>query len=260
VTKTGNIPEYCCNDETEKCSYHHISSGRRLFWVILLNIIITVAEILGGIVSGSLSLISDALHNFSDAVSVVISYIAIQLSSKETSIKHTFGLKRAEVLAAFINSSVLVGVSIYLFYHAVIKLITPEVISGNIMLIVATIGLAGNVLSIFLLESGSKDNMNIRSAYLHMLSDAVSSFAVILGAIFIIFFKIYWIDPVLTILIGLYVLKESFEILRRTTHILMEGAPLNISPDDIKVVLEDKFDVKNVHHIHLWTVGEKIFS
>ncbi|MCA1933789.1 MAG: cation diffusion facilitator family transporter [Calditerrivibrio sp.] len=249
------------DDHDHSHSHHHGDlgniSGKKLFWVIVLNFIITISEIVGGIISGSLSLISDALHNFSDAIAVVISYIAIQLGKKNNNLKHTFGLKRAEIMAALLNSAVLVGVSIYLFYEAIKKFYNPEPISGNVMLIIAIIGLLGNLLSIFLLESDSKESMNIKSAYLHMLSDAVSSVAVILGAIGIIYFKIYWIDPTLTILIGLYVLKESYEILKNSVHILMEGAPSGISLDDIKNNVEKIDEVINVHHIHLWSIGEK---
>lgn len=232
-------------------------SATKLFWVIVLNFGITLAEIIGGIVSGSLSLISDALHNFSDAIAVIISYIAVKLSAKKVSPEHTFGLKRSEILAAFINASVLVGVSCYLFYEAVIKFIQPEEIHGSVMLIVAILGLLGNVLSIFFLGGHSEENMNIKSAYLHMLSDAVSSVAVILGALGIIFFKIYWIDPVLTVIIALYVLRESFKILKRSTHILMQGAPLDISVEVIKEELETIEYIDNVHHIHLWALDEK---
>ncbi|MCX8084503.1 MAG: cation diffusion facilitator family transporter [Calditerrivibrio sp.] len=244
-----------------KCCDHHSSleefSANRLFWVIILNVGITLSEIIGGVISGSLSLISDALHNFSDAVAVIISYIAIQLGKKNNSLKHTFGLKRAEIIAAMINASVLVGVSIYLFYEAIKKFLVPEPIIGDIMLLVATIGLVGNIISIILLESGSKENINIRSAYLHMLTDAISSVVVILGAISIILFKIYWIDPLLTFLIGLYVLKESFDILKNSTHILMEGAPLHISLDEIKEAIEKIDKITNIHHIHIWSIGEK---
>ncbi|UOD35841.1 cation transporter [Deferribacteraceae bacterium V6Fe1] len=242
-------------------NHHHIDvsevSAQKLFWVILLNFGITLAEIIGGIVSGSLSLISDALHNFSDAIAVIISYIALKLSQRKNSLKHTFGLKRAEILAALLNSSVLIGISVFLFYEAVKRFYHPEPIMGSTMLIIAIIGLAGNLLSIYFLDSGAHDNMNIKSAYLHMLSDAISSVAVILGAIGIIFFKIYWIDPVLTILIGIYVLYESFKILKKSVHILMEGTPVDISIEKIKEAVESIDGLKNVHHIHIWSVGEK---
>ena len=238
---------------------HDISelSAKKLFFVIVLNFGITFAEIIGGLISGSLSLLSDALHNFSDAIAVIISYIAIKLGQRKSSFKHTFGLKRAEILAALINSSVLIGVSIFLFVEAYKKFVTPEPITGSVMLIVAFIGLLGNILSIFLLEAGAHDSINIKSAYLHMLSDAVSSVSVILGALGIILFKIYWIDPLLTVLIGLYVLYESFKILKKSVHILMEGAPLHLPVDKVKSDIENINGVKNAHHIHLWSLGEK---
>jgi len=254
--------EHLCDDHSHNHDHHHhidVSevSAKKLFWVILLNFGITLSEIIGGIISGSLSLISDALHNFSDAIAVIISYIALKLSQRKNSLRHTFGLKRAEILAALLNSSVLIGISIFLFYEAINRFFHPEQITGSTMLIIAIIGLAGNVLSIYFLESGAHDNMNIKSAYLHMLSDAISSVAVILGAIGIIFFKIYWIDPVLTILIGVYVLYESFKILKKSVHILMEGTPVDISIEKIKEAVDAIDGLKNVHHIHIWSVGEK---
>lgn len=257
-----NEIEHHCEEHDHSHSHnHHINlnkvSEKKLFWVILLNFGITLVEIVGGLVSGSLSLISDALHNFSDAFAVIISYIAIKLGQRENSLKHTFGLKRAEILAALLNSSVLVGISIYLFYEAINRFYNPEQIAGQMMLIVAIVGLLGNLLSIYFLEAGAHENMNIKSAYLHMLSDAISSVAVILGAIGIIYFEIFWIDPLLTIAIGVYVLYESFKILKKSVHILMEGAPVDISIEEIKEVVESIDGLKNVHHIHIWSVGEK---
>lgn len=257
----NDIELHCEEHDHSHSHNHHINlnkvSEKKLCWVILLNFGITLAEIVGGLVSGSLSLISDALHNFSDAIAVIISYIAIKLGRKENSLKHTFGLKRAEILAALLNSSVLVGISIYLFYEAINRFYNPEQIAGQMMLIVAIVGLLGNLLSIYFLEAGAHENMNIKSAYLHMLSDAISSVAVILGAIGIIYFEIYWIDPLLTIAIGVYVLYESFKILKKSVHILMEGAPVDISIEEIKEVVESIDGLKNVHHIHIWSVGEK---
>ena len=172
-----------------------------------MNIIITIAEVIGGIISGSLSLISDALHNFSDAISVIISYIAIKLKGKDNSHKHTFGYKRAEILAAVINSSVLVAISIYLFYEAILRFQNPEPIKGVLMTIVALIGLVANIIGTMLLKRDAAISMNIRSSYLHLLTDAISSVAVILGGLAILFWNIYWIDPVLTILIAAYITR-----------------------------------------------------
>ncbi len=231
-------------------------SGGRLLATMVLNFVITIAEIAGGLVSGSLSLISDALHNFSDGVSVIISYLAIRLRERAKSERHTFGLKRAEILAAIINASVLLVISVYLFYEAGRRLLHPAPIRGGLMIGVALVGLAANVVGTLLLQRDATRSLNIRSAYLHLLSDAVSSVGVVLGGVAIYFWRIYWVDPVLTILIGLYVLKESFAILTQAIHILMEGAPPDLDLTEIQAAVEAVPGVEDLHHLHVWTVGE----
>jgi len=237
-------------------THTHSSTGISLLIPVILNFTITVVEIIGGIISGSLSLISDALHNFSDGVSVIISYFAIRLKQKDFSPKHTFGFKRAEILAAVINSSVLVIISIYLFYEAVIRFQDPEPIKGILMTSVASIGLIANIIGTLLLKRDAATSMNIKSSYLHLLTDAISSVAVIMGGLAIVIWNIYWIDPVLTILIAVYITRESFKILSDAIHILMEGAPPNISIEDIQAEVEKLDEVEDIHHVHLWMVGE----
>ncbi len=231
-------------------------SGKRLAIVVALNFTITITEILGGLMSGSLSLLSDALHNFSDGIAVIIAWIAIKLRSLPRNDHYTFGLKRAEVLAAVINAGALVAISIYLFIEAWSRYHNPEPIAGNIMTIVATVGLVANILGTWLLYRGSKESMNLRAAYLHLFSDAISSVGVILGGLAIIFFDIYWIDPLLTVLIGIYVLKESMQILWRTLGIFMLAAPPELNIDEIRQVIREHVNVYNIHHIHLWAVAE----
>ncbi len=233
------------------------TSGTRLFITILLNFTITIAEIIGGIISGSLSLISDAMHNFSDGIAVIISYIAIRLNKKPKDYKFTFGYKRAEILAAIFNASVLIGISLYLFFEAYNRFVNPEEIKGGIMIIVATIGLIANVAGTLLLKSGAADNMNIRSAYLHLFSDAVSSVGVIIGGIFIYYYNIYWIDPVITVLISIYIIKESWEIVKEAIEILMMAAPDEISIEDIDKHLNEVEGIDSIHHVHIWKVNEK---
>lgn len=242
--------------------HHHPETGSsynsvsfRLITTMILNFIITAAEIAGGILSGSLSLISDALHNFSDGISVIISFIAIKLKSKERSHKHTFGLKRAEILAAVINSAVLIIISVYLFYEAVKRLYAPEEISAKIMIIVAVIGLIANIAGTLLLKRDAAHSLNIKSSYLHLLSDTVMSVAVIIGGLAIMYWNIYWIDPLLTIFIGVYILRESYFILAEAIHVLMEGAP-EIHIDNINEEVIKFRGVRNLHHLHIWSVGE----
>lgn len=231
-------------------------SGKRLAIVVALNFIITITEVVGGLISGSLSLLSDALHNFSDGVAVIIAWIAIKLRTLPRSDSYTFGLKRAEVLAAVINAGALVAISIYLFIEAWSRYHNPEPIAGNIMTIVATVGLVANIIGTWLLHRGSKESMNLRAAYLHLFSDAISSVGVILGGLAIMFFEVYWIDPLLTVLIGLYVLKESMQILWRTLGIFMLATPPDLRTDDVRQLIREQHGVSDVHHIHLWAVAE----
>ncbi len=235
------------------------STAGRLFITMTLNFIITIVQIIGGIFTNSLALISDALHNFSDGISIIISYIAILLKKKENSTKHTFGLKRAEILAAFINASVLIGVYIFLFYQAVIRFFNPAEIEPLMMSVIALIGLVGNIIGTILLKRDSESSMNIRSSYVHLLSDSISSVSVILGAIAIGYLKWNWIDPALTLLIGLYIVKESYDILSDAVHVLMEGTPPQINVEDIKLTVEEIEEVEDIHHLHIWMVGENDF-
>ncbi len=231
-------------------------SGKRLAIVVTLNFIITITEVIGGLLSGSLSLLSDALHNFSDGIAVIIAWIAIKLRTLPRSDHYTFGLKRAEVLAAVINAGALVAISIYLFIEAWSRYHNPEPIAGNIMTIVATVGLVANIVGTWLLHRGSKESMNLRAAYLHLFSDAISSVGVILGGLAIMFFDVYWIDPLLTVLIGLYVLKESMQILWQTLSIFMLASPSELDTDEIRQTIHDQKNIEDVHHIHLWAVAE----
>jgi len=224
---------------------------------MLLNFGITLVEIIGGVVSGSLSLISDALHNFSDGIAIIVSYVALRLSQKPRSSRYTFGLKRAQILAAILNSGVLLAISIYLVQEAVSKLLHPQAIDGRLMLVVASFGLVANLIGTWLLHRGAQNNMNIRSAYLHLLSDAVSSVAVILGALAITFYGQYWVDPVLTLLIAAYIGWESWKIIQQAIDVLMLKAPGSISMEELEAAIKEIAGVCDVHHIHLWQVDDR---
>ena len=244
-------------DHSHNHSLSKETSTTRLFITILLNFTITIAEIIGGIISGSLSLISDAMHNFSDGIAVIISYIAIRLNKKPKDYNFTFGYKRAEILAAVFNASVLIGISLYLFIEAYHRFVNPKEIEGSTMIIVATIGFVANVVGTLLLRSGAKENMNIRSAYLHLFSDAVSSVGVIIGGLFIYLYDTYWIDPIITVLISLYIIKESWVIVKEAIHILMMRAPEEISIGKIEEVVNKLDGIESIHHVHFWKVNEK---
>jgi cobalt-zinc-cadmium efflux system protein len=237
---------------------HHFRE-ENLIITMVLNFIITLVEVIGGLLSGSLSLLSDALHNFSDGISVMVSFIALKLSKRENTLKNTFGYKRAEILAALFNSSFLIIIYFFLFKEAYLRIQHPQNIESKIMVTVALVGLIANTISVFLLKSELKDNMNIKSAYIHLFSDSLSSVAVIIGGIFIYYFNLTIVDPILTFIIGAYVLKEGFEILKKSASILMEKTPVQINILKIKEVIEKISEVDNLHHVHIWQINDKEF-
>lgn len=229
---------------------------RRMIISFALNMGIALVEIIGGIVSRSLALFSDSLHNFSDSMSILTSYIAIKIGEREKNEKYTFGYKRAEILVAFVNSEILVGVALFLIVEAYKRFKTPEPINGPLMFSVALIGFLANLISVLLLHEHSHENINVRSAYLHLLSDTLSSVAVVLGGIAIIKWNAIWVDPLLSALISIYILREAYEILKESVEVLMEASP-NLDFNEIKREIESIPGVKNAHHFHAWRVGEK---
>ena len=231
---------------------------RNLFISVFLNAVITVAEFIGGILSNSLALISDAVHNLSDTLALAISYIAMLAGNKKSNEKKTFGYKRIEILAALFNAVVLIAISLYLFYEAYQRFLNPEPIGSKLMFIVATIGLAGNLISVFLLHKDSSHSLNVKAAYLHLLGDTFSSVGVIIGSVLIYFYNITWIDPLLTVIIGLFIIRGTWGIIKETIEILMQASPGNIDIPKIKKQLENHPEIKNVHHIHSWRLSDNI--
>lgn len=229
----------------------------KLFISIFLNFLIAAVQIIGGILANSLSLLSDALHNFSDAFALIVSFIAIQLSKKGNTEERTFGYKRAEVLAAFLNASILIIISFYLFKEAIFRFSQPYPINSKLMIFVATVGLAANIICVLLLKKDARESLNLKAAYLHLFSDVLSSFAVICGGISIYFFKTNWIDPLLSLLIGAYVLKEGYDIVSEALHILMQNTPRGLNLKKIQSEIEEIEGVENIHHLHVWAVTER---
>lgn len=239
--------------------HHHnleIIGDRRLGFAIIINILLTVAQVIGGVVSGSLSLIADALHNFSDASSLLIAYAARKIGRQPADQLRTFGYQRAEVIAALINLVVLVIVGLYLIYEAIWRFFDPQIITGWAVVIVASIALVIDLATAILTYSMSKDSVNIRAAFIHNVSDALSSVGVIIVGALILLFQWYWTDTLITLLIAGYVLYQATLLLPKTIHILMEGAPENININDVVRAMEAVDGVSNVHHVHLWQLDE----
>lgn len=237
--------------------HHNDLKGKNLLISILLNISITIAQAIGGIVSGSLALLSDALHNFSDVLSLIISYAATRFTKKQASVKRTFGYKRAEIMAAFVNSATLMVVAIILIKEAIERFFQPETIESTIVIWLAALGILANGISVLLLKKDADHNMNIKSAYLHLLTDMMASVAVLVGGILMKFYEIYWIDPLLTIIIGLYLIYMGYDLLKASTKVLMLFTPEAIKVEEIVNVLSTISTVKNVHHVHIWQLNEQ---
>ncbi|WP_297504051.1 cation diffusion facilitator family transporter [Thermococcus sp.] len=235
--------------------HHHGELKGRMVISVILNLTITIAEIIGGILSGSLALLSDSIHNFSDSISLLASYFAVRVGERKANEKYTFGYKRAEILVAFINSAVLIGVSLFLLVEAYRRFKNPEPIDGPLMLVVALIGLLANLLSVLLLHDHAHESMNVRSAYLHLMSDTLSSVAVVIGGILIIEWNVTRVDPLVTVLISLYIMGEGYGILKESVEVLMEASP-ELDLEAIKAEIESIPSVRNAHHFHAWRIGE----
>ncbi len=238
---------------------HHDTSrlrGKKLLWVAVLNLSITIVQIVGGFISNSLSLLSDALHNLGDSSAIFIAFLAGKRSRKKPDEHKTFGYKRIEILAALFNAVVLISICIFLFYEACQRFITPEPIKGKIMFIVATFGLLANLISVLVLNKDKDHNLNIKAAYLHLMGDTLSSVAVIFGGIAIWLFDIFWIDPLITILVGIYIIYHTWGVVKQTVDILMQSTPANINLNEIKQQVEKIDELDNIHHIHVWKLDD----
>jgi cobalt-zinc-cadmium efflux system protein len=237
-------------------AHHHEVKGKNLLFSIILNIVITVAQIVGGILSGSLALISDALHNFSDVLSLIFSYIANVLSKKKASLNQTFGYKRAEIIAAFVNAISLMIVAIYLIFEASQRFFHPEVIKSNLVIWMSLLGIVANGLSALMLKKDADHNLNMKSAYIHLFTDMMASVAVLVGGILMKYYQIYWIDSVLTLAIAIYLIYIGYDLLIDSTRILMLFTPSNINIEKIIDEVHKIPGVNKLHHIHVWHLND----
>ena len=229
---------------------------RRLWWAVGANLILTLAQIIGGLISGSLSLIADALHNFSDAASLIIALVAIRIGRKPADEFKTFGYRRAETIAALLNLNSLILIGLYLCYEAITRFISPQPIDGWIVIYVAGVALIVDLYTAALTYKQSKTSMNIRAAFLHNLTDAFASIGVIISGTVIILYGWVWTDAFITLIIAIYVLLHGFKEMPKVIHLLMEGTPENISMTEVTEAIQNHENVLNAHHLHLWKIDE----
>ncbi len=236
---------------------HPTLSGKKLLFTIVLNIIITTAQVIGGLISGSLALISDAVHNLSDVISLIISYVANLLTNKKKQTLHqTFGYKRAEIIAAFFNSATLIIIAVFLAFEAIKRFNNPQEIESNLVIWLALVAIAGNGLSVLLLKNDANHNLNMKSAYLHLITDLLTSVAVLIGGLLMKYYQIFWIDALLTILISIYLLYMSWEIFIDSLKILMLFAPKHLDIENIQKEIINIDAIKNIHHVHIWQLND----
>jgi cobalt-zinc-cadmium efflux system protein len=232
------------------------SGDRRVSIAIWANALLTLAQIIGGILAGSLALIADALHNFSDMASLVIAFAARKIARRPADARMTFGYGRIEVVAALINYTTLILVGCYLIYQGGLRLIEPPEVAGWTVLILGAVALAVDTLTALLTYSMQKGSLNIRALFLHNLSDALASVAVIVGGALIILYDMRWVDPAITIGIALYILWLAVTEIGDPIRILMLGSPPDIDSGSVIEAMRGVPDVHDVHHVHLWQMQE----
>ncbi len=235
---------------------HGKLKGRNLFLSVALNLGITIAQVIGGILSGSMALISDALHNFSDVLSLLITYITYKLAAKENTIKHTFGYQRGEILAAFVNSVTLLIIAAFLGFEAINRMVHPHTIDSVIVIWLAVASIVVNGSSVLLIKSGAKESINIKSAYLHLFTDMLTSVAVLVGGLLMKYFGLYWVDGLVTLVIALYLIYSSWALFIESINIIMLFSPANIDINLLTGKIEAIEGIKNLHHLHLWQLTD----
>ena len=233
---------------------------RRLGIAVAINIGLTVTQVAGGILSGSLALIADALHNFSDAGSLIIALWARRVAKRPPDWQMTFGWGRAEIVAALINFTTLILIGLYLAYEAVMRLVDPQPIEGWTVVIVAGVALVVDAVTALLTYAMSKESMNIRAAFLHNLADALASLGVIAGGVVVLLYDWTLIDPLLTLAIAGYVLWHGFSEIGEAVRILMNAAPATMDAQEVAAAMERVEGVENVHHVHVWRFDERRIS
>ena len=232
------------------------SGDRRVSVAIWANALLTVAQIVGGIMSGSLALIADALHNFSDMAALAIAFAARKISRRPADARMTFGYGRIEIVAALVNYTTLIIVGLYLIYEGGMRLIEPPEVQGWTVVILGGVALLVDALTAALTYSMQKSSMNIRALFLHNLSDALASVAVIVGGALIILYDMRWVDPTITIGIALYILYLAFMEIGGPIRILMLGSPPDIDNQAVVDSMRQVDGVHDVHHVHLWQMQE----
>ncbi len=236
------------------------TGGRDLLIALSITVLMMIVEAVGGILSNSLALLSDAGHMLTDNLALLLSFFAVKFSTMPATERKTFGFYRLEILAALLNGIILVVISIYIMYEAYMRMVHPQPVQGGLMLIVAIIGLIANIIGAFFLFKHSHSSLNIRGAYLHILGDALSSVGVVIGGSIIIYSGWYLIDPILSILISLVIIYGSWTLVTESANILLEAVPSHINIQTVAVEMAKIAGVREAYHIHVWTITSGVYA
>lgn len=237
------------------------TGGRRdLLVALAITVLMMIAEIVGGLLSNSLALLSDAGHMFTDNLALLLSFFAMTFAAMPATHRKTFGFYRLEILAAFVNGVVLVLVSLYILYEAYLRIIHPQPVGGKLMLVVALIGLVANIIGAFVLNKHSSSSLNIRGAYLHILGDALSSVGVVIGGVIILYTGWYLIDPILSVLISIVIIYGAWALVKESVDILLESVPSHIDIDTVAAEIQKIEGVREAYHIHVWTITSGVHA
>ncbi|MHC0037831.1 cation diffusion facilitator family transporter [Pseudoneobacillus sp. C159] len=234
--------------------HHHSSNKTALLWSFIIISAFMVVEVIGGFLTNSLALLSDAGHMLSDAVALGLSFFAIKLGEKKVTKDKTYGFKRFEIIAAALNGITLVLIAFYIFYEAFHRFQDPPAVQSTGMLIISTLGLIVNIIAAMILMKGDKENLNVRSALLHVIGDMLGSFGAIIAALLIMFFGWGWADPLASVIVAALVLISGYRVIKDSVHILMEGAPIQIDSNSVKNALLKLPGVNDLHDLHIWTI------
>ncbi|MGO5011110.1 cation diffusion facilitator family transporter [Niallia sp. Sow4_A1] len=257
----GNFHEHNHSQHGHHHHHHGFESTREgnkkgLILALLITCGIMLLEFFGGLLTNSLALLSDAGHMLSDAGSLFLSFLAIRFASRKTSPSKTYGYYRFEILAALFNGATLFVIAFFIIWEAIKRFAEPPTVASGTMMTIAAIGLLANIVSaVGLMQKGDvHNNVNLRSAYLHILGDALGSVGAIIAGILMLFFDWYVSDPIISVVVALLILKSGWGVIKNSTHILMEGTPETINQEDVKMVLEEIEGVIDVHDLHIWTI------
>jgi cobalt-zinc-cadmium efflux system protein len=231
-----------------------MDNRKSLTAALIITTVIFFVELIGGLISNSLALTSDAGHVLTDAMALILALLATIFATRPATKERTFGFYRLEILSSLFNGSFLTIIAIYIFYQAYQRFVNPTEVQSGLMLIIAFIGLLANILAALILSRTSRENLNVRGAFMHVMSDLGASVGVIIGGIIIYFTRLYIVDPILGVLIGVLILKGALDLVYESANILLESAPVGVKVEDVASTIREVKGVKDIHDLHVWAI------